>query len=65
MAATERSEQPSDTAQGSTRVRRGGGPVFLPHRRPSALARQLLSQPWEGERITPYDEQWSSASTMT
>ena len=35
-----------------------GGPVFIPRRRPSALAEKLLSQPWEDERLTAYDAQW-------
>ena len=35
-----------------------GGPVFLPRRKPSALAETLLSYAAETERVTAYDEQW-------
>ena len=35
-----------------------GGPVFLPRRKPSAIARALLAQGAESERVTAYDELW-------
>lgn len=35
-----------------------GGPVFIPARKPSPLARTLLSSAGEGGRVTPYDEIW-------
>ncbi len=34
-----------------------GGPVFLPRRKPSAFARQLLARD-AAERVTAYDELW-------
>lgn len=35
-----------------------GGPVFLPPRQLSPLARTLLSKPFAGERVTAYDDLW-------
>ena len=34
-----------------------GGPVFLPRRRPSAFAQELLARD-AAERVTAYDELW-------
>jgi hypothetical protein len=35
-----------------------GGPVFLPPRQLSPVARAILSTPAENERVTAYDELW-------
>lgn len=35
-----------------------GGPVFLPPRKLSPIARAILSTPAETERLTAYDERW-------
>lgn len=45
-------------ANGETRPAQGG-PVFLPRRKPSALAQTLLAYAASGtQRLTPYDEEW-------
>jgi hypothetical protein len=35
-----------------------GGPVFIPARKPSPLARTLLASAGDGARVTAYDEIW-------
>lgn len=35
-----------------------GGPVFVPSRKPSRLARTLLTGAGEGGRVTAYDDLW-------
>ncbi len=60
------STRDTDTTQtaGSSAVRRDrsaygeGGPVFLPPRKLSPLAQNLLSSPAEGDRVTAYDDIW-------
>ncbi len=42
-----------------------GGPVFLPRRKPSAIARNLLAGVDQDERLTDYDEPLSAASSTT
>ena len=57
-------EQPRPTAVKSNggvdrRSRLGeGGPVFLPRRRPSAMAEALLAQAMEVGGVTAYDDVW-------
>lgn len=43
-------------AQKVTNAPRSGGPVFVPRRRPSAIAESLLAE--LREDVTPYDEIW-------
>ena len=52
---------PAGDARRGNGARRGygdGGPVFIPARKPSPLARALLAGAGEGGRVTAYDEIW-------
>ncbi len=48
---------------GSAFTARQGGPVFVPRRKPSALAEALLAE--DGERVTAYDETWFAGRPAT
>ncbi len=47
---------------GSAFATRQGGPVFVPQRKPSALAEALLA---DGERVTAYDAKWFAGRPAT
>lgn len=58
---TKRTAVPDDGARRGNGGRRGygdGGPVFIPARKPSPLARTLLASADDGGRVTAYDEIW-------
>ena len=66
MLICRKSAKDGDTGRhGNRQARRGtrrrnlgeGGPVFLPRRKPSAFAEQLLAS-GAAERVTAYDELW-------
>ncbi len=42
-----------------------GGPVFLPRRRVSSLAKALMNQAATPDRITAYDELWYAGRPTT
>ena len=45
--------------------RKDGGPVFLPRRRPSAIAESLLAAAADGGQVTAYDDAWFAGRPST
>jgi len=53
-----RTAMPERSGNGKPRGYGDGGPVFIPARKLSPLARTLLAGAGDGGRVTPYDEIW-------
>ena len=58
-AEPRRSAPESTTSRTDRRSRFGeGGPVFLPRRKPSAIAETLLAYTTDAGQVTAYDDLW-------